>query len=165
MNPAFDLTGQTALITGGGTGLGLGMAKCLAASGAKVILVGRRKDELTKAAESLGSNAFALVGDVYGLDEAEQAAVTDTVTQYNALIQAEADTLGWAYVDPNPALVALKEGGQIPLFPDLTQPSAAFGAYFTLDGVHPSGTAHIALVNLIIDAVNAKYGTNISHAQ
>ena len=108
---------------------------------------------------------FAPVGDVYVLDEAEQAAVTDTVTQYNALIQAEADTLGWAYVDPNPALVALKEGGQIPLFPDLTQPSAAFGAYFTLDGVHPSGTAHIALVNLIIDAVNAKYGTNISHAQ
>ena len=31
---AFDLRGQTALITGGGTGLGLGVARCLAASGA-----------------------------------------------------------------------------------------------------------------------------------
>jgi len=108
---------------------------------------------------------FAPVGDVYVLDEAEQAAVADTVNQYNALIASEADTLGFAFVDPNPALVALREGGQIPIFPDLTQPTAAFGSYFTLDGVHPSATAHIAIVNLIIDAVNAKYGTNIAHVQ
>lgn len=108
---------------------------------------------------------FFPVGDVYVLDEAEQAAVGDTVAKYNELIQAEADSLGFAYVDPNPALVALKTAGLIPLFPDLTQPTAAFGAYFTLDGVHPSATAHIAIVNVIIDAVNAKYGTNIVHAQ
>src|SRR5690242_19094604 len=68
MNSAFNLTGQTALITGGGSGLGLGMAKCLVASGAKVVLVGRRKDELAKAAEALGPNAFALVGDVTKLE-------------------------------------------------------------------------------------------------
>ncbi len=68
LNPAFNLTGQAALITGGGSGLGLGMAKCLVTSGAKVILVGRRKEELTKAAESLGQNAFALVGDVTKLE-------------------------------------------------------------------------------------------------
>jgi hypothetical protein len=108
---------------------------------------------------------YAPVGNVYVLDEAEQAAVSDTVTMYNALIQAEADSLGFAYVDPNPALVALKTAGKIPLFPDLTQPTAVFGTYFTLDGVHPSATAHIAIVNVIIDAVNAKYGTNIAHAQ
>jgi gluconate 5-dehydrogenase len=68
MNLPFNLAGQITLITGGGTGLGLGMAKCLVASGAKVILVGRRKDELTKAAELLGQNAFALVGDVTKLE-------------------------------------------------------------------------------------------------
>ena len=108
---------------------------------------------------------FAPVGNVYVLDEAEQAAVSDTVSQYNALIQAEADSLGWAFVDPNPALVALKVGGQVPIFPDFTQPTAAFGAYFSLDGIHPSATAHIAIVNIIIDAVNAKYGTNIAHVE
>jgi NAD(P)-dependent dehydrogenase (short-subunit alcohol dehydrogenase family) len=64
----FDLKGQTALITGGGTGLGLGMAKCFVACGAKVILVGRRKAELEKAATELGSNAFVLVGDVSKLE-------------------------------------------------------------------------------------------------
>jgi NAD(P)-dependent dehydrogenase (short-subunit alcohol dehydrogenase family) len=61
---AFDLTGQTALITGGGTGLGLGMARCFVKSGAKVVLVGRRKEELDKACAALGKNAFALAGDV-----------------------------------------------------------------------------------------------------
>jgi len=73
----FNLDGQTALITGGGTGLGLGMAKCFIASGARVILVGRRKKELEKARASLGENAFILAGDVSKLETipslAEQA--------------------------------------------------------------------------------------------
>jgi len=67
---AFDLAGETALITGGGTGLGLGMARCLVASGAKVVLVGRRKDELQKAVATIGAKAFALQGDVTKLETA-----------------------------------------------------------------------------------------------
>jgi gluconate 5-dehydrogenase len=67
-NLPFNLAGQTALITGGGTGLGLGMANCFVASGARVVLVGRRKDELEKACAALGENAFALVGDVTKLE-------------------------------------------------------------------------------------------------
>lgn len=70
LTSAFDLTGQTALITGGGTGLGFGMASCLAAAGAKLVLVGRRKDELAKACAEIGANAFPLVGDVTKLDHA-----------------------------------------------------------------------------------------------
>src|SRR5208283_2913602 len=69
-NPAFNLAGQTALITGGGTGLGLGMARCLVASGAKVVLVGRRKEELEQACAALGKGAFVLVGDVTKLETA-----------------------------------------------------------------------------------------------
>ncbi len=65
---AFDLAGQTALITGGGTGLGLGMAKCFVAAGAKVVMVGRRKAELDKSSTELGANAFALTGDVTKLE-------------------------------------------------------------------------------------------------
>jgi gluconate 5-dehydrogenase len=67
---AFDLSGQVALITGGGTGLGLGMARCFVSAGARVILVGRRKAELAKACSELGSNAFPLEGDVTKLEEA-----------------------------------------------------------------------------------------------
>jgi len=70
LNPAFDLTNQTALITGGGTGLGLGMAKCFVASGARVVLVGRRKVELNKACATLGKGAFAISSDVTKLETA-----------------------------------------------------------------------------------------------
>ncbi len=65
---AFNLTGQTALITGGGTGLGFGMAKCLMTAGATVILAGRRKEELEKACTGLGQKSFALAGDVTKLE-------------------------------------------------------------------------------------------------
>lgn len=67
---AFDLSGQSALITGGGTGLGLGMARCFVAAGARVVLVGRRKEELANACAVLGPNAFALQGDVTQLETA-----------------------------------------------------------------------------------------------
>ncbi len=106
---------------------------------------------------------FAPVGNVYVLDAAEQAAVTDTVNAYNALISAEADSLGFAYYDPNPALVALKVSGAVPSFPDLSHPEASFGEFFSLDGVHPAAAAHVLLANNIIDAINAKYGTSIPH--
>jgi gluconate 5-dehydrogenase len=60
----FSLEGQTALITGGGTGLGLGIARSFTAAGAQVILVGRRPAELDAACRELGPSAHALVGDV-----------------------------------------------------------------------------------------------------
>ena len=42
----FDLSGRVALVTGGGTGVGLKCAQGLAACGAKVYITGRRLDVL-----------------------------------------------------------------------------------------------------------------------
>ena len=53
----FRLEGQTAMITGGGTGLGLATAKCLAAAGARVVIVGRRAAVLRQAAAEIGAGA------------------------------------------------------------------------------------------------------------
>ena len=66
----FNLAGETALITGGGTGLGLGMAKCLASAGAKVVLVGRREDELKKAVVEIGASASFVAHDITQLNRA-----------------------------------------------------------------------------------------------
>ena len=41
--PYFDLTGKVALITGGATGIGRGIAEGLADSGASIVLCARRK--------------------------------------------------------------------------------------------------------------------------
>jgi NAD(P)-dependent dehydrogenase (short-subunit alcohol dehydrogenase family) len=61
---AFRLDGQIALITGGGTGLGLAMARCMVEAGARVVLVGRREPVLRDAAAALGPSACHLVHDV-----------------------------------------------------------------------------------------------------
>jgi NAD(P)-dependent dehydrogenase (short-subunit alcohol dehydrogenase family) len=96
----FDLNGQTALITGGGTGLGFGMAKCFVACGAKVILVGRRPEELEKAATALGANAFTLPGDVGKLEtipalvkEAEKLAGPISILVNNAGVHLKKSSL------------------------------------------------------------------------
>jgi gluconate 5-dehydrogenase len=60
----FRLDGEVALITGGATGLGFGMARSFVASGAKVVLAGRREDELKKAVAALGANASYVRHDV-----------------------------------------------------------------------------------------------------
>lgn len=64
MERAFGLTGKTALITGGGSGLGLAMAHSLTAAGARVILAGRREEVLLKACNEIGPLAVSKVFDV-----------------------------------------------------------------------------------------------------
>ncbi len=49
----FDLTGRTALVTGGSRGLGLQMAQALGEAGAKVLLTARKADELEAATAEL----------------------------------------------------------------------------------------------------------------
>ncbi|MCW4462732.1 SDR family oxidoreductase [Sphingomonas sp. BT-65] len=65
---AFRLDGEVALITGGGSGLGLGMAKAMHAAGAKVVLVGRRPDMVEAAAAELGDGAYWEAADVTAFD-------------------------------------------------------------------------------------------------
>jgi NAD(P)-dependent dehydrogenase (short-subunit alcohol dehydrogenase family) len=62
--PPFNLAGEIALVTGGGTGIGLAVTRCLLAAGAKTIIVGRRQDVLDDAVAALGSNASAIAGDI-----------------------------------------------------------------------------------------------------
>jgi NAD(P)-dependent dehydrogenase (short-subunit alcohol dehydrogenase family) len=102
-NPAFDLSGQTAIITGGGTGLGLGMAQCLVACGAKVVLVGRRQAELATACATLGKNAHPLTGDVTKLETipglvsaAEKMAGPVSILVNNAGIHLKKDAIDTA---------------------------------------------------------------------
>ena len=60
----FSLRGEHALITGGGTGIGLAVAKAMHAAGARVVLVGRREPQLAEAVREIGKGAIYIVHDI-----------------------------------------------------------------------------------------------------
>ncbi len=67
----MDLTGKHALVTGGGTGIGLAIARDLAAAGATVTITGRRQEVLDEVASD-GMTGMAM-------DVREEASVVDTI--------------------------------------------------------------------------------------
>ena len=104
----------------------------------------------------------ATVGEVFILTTGEQTTLANAVAGYNAFIQSEATALDWAYMNPNVVLDSLRTAGEIPSFPNLASATATFGAWFSLDGAHPSAQGHRGLTNHLIDAINAKYGTTLN---
>ena len=80
----FDLTGRVALVTGGNSGIGLGMAKGMAQAGAEVCIWGTNPDKNANALEELsaiGTNATASLCDVSD-EAAVEAAFADTLAAH-----------------------------------------------------------------------------------
>ncbi len=84
---AFDLTGQVAVITGGGTGIGAGIAKVYARAGAAVVLGARRAEHIDRVASEIadtGGRALAVPTDVTDT-EALTALANAAVEEFGSL--------------------------------------------------------------------------------
>ncbi len=90
----FD--GKVALVTGGGTGIGRGIAEALAAHGAKTAVLSRRPEHVEPTAEEIqkttGRESMAVVADVRQAEvvEAAVARVVDRFGRLDLLVNAAA---------------------------------------------------------------------------
>ena len=85
----FNLKGKTALITGGGAGLGLIITEALVKSGAKIIIVSRKKTNVLRAKDSMlalspKSSIYALTANLG--DETEIAKLVSEVKEITSSI-------------------------------------------------------------------------------
>src|SRR5882724_7500719 len=69
-----QLTGKTALVTGGNSGIGLATAQRFAAEGAYVFITGRNQNTLDDAVSTIGAQATGIRSDVSNLDDLDKVA-------------------------------------------------------------------------------------------
>src|SRR5580704_8766447 len=78
------LQGKTAIVTGAGTGIGRACALAMAREGARLALVGRRKEKLQDLAKEIGSSAIPIAADVSKKADIESL-ITRTVAEFGGI--------------------------------------------------------------------------------
>ncbi|XP_014553719.1 hypothetical protein COCVIDRAFT_40250 [Bipolaris victoriae FI3] len=151
----FNVKGIVAVITGGGSGIGLMMTKALAANGAhRIYIVGRREDVLRDAANSIDPNVvIPLPGDITSQDSLLGiAAKIESEIGYVNLVIANAGIMG-----PRPLKAA--PGNPLPSISEyqahaLQSPMQDFTQTYA---VNVTGVYYTALAFLtLLDAGNTK---------
>ncbi|MEO3853999.1 SDR family oxidoreductase [Acrocarpospora sp. B8E8] len=90
LSDMFSLAGRVALVTGGSSGIGYGIAEALGRAGAAVVLVARREEQLARAAAALASHGVRAA--TISADLGDRAAIA-RVTEHAASFFGEVDIL------------------------------------------------------------------------
>ena len=113
MTGRFDLRGKVAIVTGGNGGIGLGMARGLADSGADIAVVGRNAAKSKTAVADLagrGVRAIAVTADVSNQDDV--AAMVAQVSRELGRIDILINNAGMSIRKP-PHLLELEEWREV----------------------------------------------------
>src|SRR5581483_2791185 len=121
------LTGKTAVITGGTSGIGLATAKRFVEEGAYVFITGRREGELDKAVAEIGKNVTAIEADVSNLADLDR--LFETVAKTKGKIDILFANAG--VLEPTPTEAATPEHF------DRTFGTNARGVFFTVEKALP----------------------------
>jgi lysophospholipase L1-like esterase len=97
---------------------------------------------------------------VITVPEAQQ--IGAAIQSYNQAIAAAAQEQGWAFVDPTPLLVGLRDQGLIPAFPTISDPTTPlFGPVYSQDGIHLAERGHAEVADLLASEIDGVFGTGI----
>jgi 2-deoxy-D-gluconate 3-dehydrogenase len=98
----FNLIGKKALITGGGSGIGLGMAEGLAEAGADVVLVNRSESADTQAVrlKNLGYRAFSIRSDLAKGEEEIDQVFEETLKLLGGRLDILINSAGTTFMAP-----------------------------------------------------------------
>ncbi|MGV9897083.1 SDR family oxidoreductase [Streptomyces tendae] len=118
---------RNAVITGGGSGMGLAMAELLVAGGARVVITGRSQATLDAARKRLGGNAVAVRGDVASLPD------LDALT---GRVKAELGTVDALFVNAGIATLTPLDSTTEEAYDELFDINVK-GAWFTVQKLAP----------------------------
>jgi NAD(P)-dependent dehydrogenase (short-subunit alcohol dehydrogenase family) len=96
------LSGKTAVVTGGNSGIGFAAAQAFVAAGARVAILGRRQQAVDAAVAQLGASAFGVVGDVGELSTHDRL-VAEVRERFGAIDIYMANA-GMNNIEPTPAV-------------------------------------------------------------
>ncbi len=99
--------------------------------------------------------------DKWVLTPTEQQAVATATSAYNQTIEAMAGQYDLAFVDVNTYQGVIATTGAPLSDGSVVTDTFATGGGFSLDGVHPAPRGSALLANLIIETINAKYGSDL----
>ena len=102
MEQSKSLEGMTALVTAGGTGIGLGIAKRLARDGARVTICARREPVLAEAVAEIGHGARYVVCDV--TDDAQVGEAVESASGPDGRLDIAVANAGGGPAGPLPML-------------------------------------------------------------
>ncbi len=99
------------------------------------------------------------LADKWVLTPEEQAEIKTATDNFNATLEAAANSAGFAFVDANSLMQQLDNGGYLDGDFNLTS-SLVTGGAFSLDGVHPTARGYALLANEFMREIDTTYGSN-----